>query len=452
MTFFLRVFGVAALQFSPSLHVSQGGGRTAGLSGSVASSDDLRTFLTERAGVHMSYVDKVLELCDDEMIGSVQNLQTAAELGMLSSLFKPVVALGIQSALVDVGSSRAAPSVVEAAAQLQHMLAADAAPQLAGAAAYACPLAVAPRGLEVEPYWDMLPHLPMNTFKPKRPHVASIASVKRIVGADAPGEVCHVTIDSGGALKYWEGQSLGVKPPGSDPNTGKPNSVRLYSIASSRYGDDGAATSISLCVRRAVYWDEALGREDPTKKGVCSNFLCDARPGDDVSVTGPMGKVMLLPESDPSADLIMVGTGTGVAPYRGFLRRLFAEDTPAANHFAGLAWLFLGVPTSDGLLYDDEWAEIEARHPERFRRTYAISREDTTSDGGKVYVQDRMAEHAQELFDRLDGGAHIYFCGLKGMMPGILTMLQAVAEGKGLVWDQKLEQLKKNGQWHVEVY
>jgi ferredoxin--NADP+ reductase len=46
----------------------------------------------------------------------------------------------------------------------------------------------------------------------------------------------------------------------------------------------------------------------------------------------------------------------------------------------------------------------------------------------------------------------MYFCGLKGMMPGILETLEKVAEGKGLVWEEKLEQLKKNGQWHVEVY
>ena len=247
----------------------------------ACSDDDLRTFLTERARVSAAYVDKVLEVCDEQMIGSVHNLQTASELGMLTGLFKPVVAMGIQSALADVGGASRPPSVAGAAAQLQLVLNADAAPpqpQLAGAAAYATPLAVAQRGLEVEPYWDMLPHLPMNTFKPKRPHVAAVASVKRIVGANAPGEVCHVVIETGGAVKYWEGQSLGVRPPGDDPTTGKPNSVRLYSIASSRYGDDGGATSVSLCVRRAVYWDSALGAEDPAKKGVCSNFMCDARP------------------------------------------------------------------------------------------------------------------------------------------------------------------------------
>jgi ferredoxin--NADP+ reductase len=405
----------------------------------------------EQAGVSSQFVDQVIEVCDEQMIGNVRNLQTANDLGMLGDLFKPVVAVGIQNALAEAGGAIKAPDVTEAAAQVKDMLEADASP-LMGAGAYAAPLEVAKHGLEVEPYWDMLPHLPMNTFKPKKPHVATIVSAKRIVGASAPGEVCHIRIETGGAVKYWEGQSLGVKPPGEDPKTGKPNAVRLYSIASSRYGDDGAATSVSLCVRRAVYWDKELGREDPAKKGVCSNFLCDSQPGDAVSVTGPMGKVMLMPEHDPTADLIMVGTGTGIAPYRGFLRRLFAEDTPAKAAFKGLAWLFLGVPVTQGLLYDDEWSEIEARHPERFRKTYAISREQQKADGGKMYVQDRMAEHAEEIFQRLDDGAHMYFCGLKGMMPGILETLEKVAEGKGLVWEEKLEQLKKNGQWHVEVY
>ena len=50
--------------------------------------------------------------------------------------------------------------------------------------------------------------------------------------------------------------------------------------------------------------------------GVCSNFLCDAKAGDEVKMTGPSGKVMLLPESEPSTDVIMVATGTGIAPYR----------------------------------------------------------------------------------------------------------------------------------------
>ena len=169
-------------------------------------------------------------------------------------------------------------------------------------------------------------------------------------------------------------------------------------------------------------------------------------------MTGPTGKVMLMPEEKADTDYIMVATGTGIAPYRGFLRRLFVEKTPAAAAFTGLAWLFLGVSTTDALPYDDDWQAIAAREPERFRVTYALSREQTNKDGGKMYIQDRMAEHAEELFERLAGGAHIYFCGLRGMMPGITEMLERVAAARGLDWPETLEGLKKNGQWHVEVY
>jgi len=62
-----------------------------------------------------------------------------------------------------------------------------------------------------------------------------------------------------------------------------------------RYGDCLDGKSVSLCVRRATYWDPDLGAEDPAKKGVCSNYLCDATPGADVKMTGPSGKVSWLP-------------------------------------------------------------------------------------------------------------------------------------------------------------
>ena len=65
-----------------------------------------------------------------------------------------------------------------------------------------------------------------------------------------------------------------------------PHGVRLYSIASSRYGDSFDGKTATLCVRRATYWDAEMGKEDPAKKGICSNFLCDAKPGTKVAMTG----------------------------------------------------------------------------------------------------------------------------------------------------------------------
>ena len=107
--------------------------------------------------------------------------------------------------------------------------------------------------------------------------------------------------------------------------------------------------------------------------------------------------------------------------YRAFLRRLFVERTPAAANFKGLAWLFLGVATADGLLYDSEWQKILKERPDQFRLDYALSREQQNKAGGKMYIQDRVEEYADEIFDRMGKGAHIYFCGLKGVQTACFT-------------------------------
>merc|ERR1719199_2280784 len=305
--------------------------------------------------------------------------------------------------------------------------------------------------LEATPHWDQST-IPVNTYKNKTPFTGKVVSTKRIVGPKATGETCHIIIEHEGKMPYWEGQSYGVLPPGTREKDGKPHSVRLYSIASSRYGDDMTGNTASLCVRRATYWDPELKADDPKKKGVCSNFLCDTKPGEDVKMTGPSGKVMLMPEKDPKTDLIMVATGTGIAPYRSFIRRLFFEDTPAAEKYQGLAWLFLGVANSDALLYDDEWQEVLKKYPKNFKLDYALSREATNAKGGKMYIQDKVEEYADDIFNRLSNGAHIYFCGLKGMMPGIQDMLKSVCESKKIDYEEYIAGLKKNGQWHVEVY
>merc|ERR1712182_20943 len=195
-----------------------------------------------------------------------------------------------------------------------------------------------------------------------------------------------------GKIPFWEGQSYGIVPPGEKemPNgKTKPHAPRLYSIASSRYGDEFDGKTTSLCVRRATYWCPELKADDPAKKGICSNFLCDTKPGDELMLTGPSGKVMLIPEEDPTVDLIMVATGTGIAPYRSFIKRLFVEKTPFGEAYKGLAWLFLGVANTDALLYDDDWQEIKAKFPDNFRVDYALSREQTNKAAARCTSRTR---------------------------------------------------------------
>eukprot|EP00921_Rhytidocystis_pertsovi_P005084 GHVQ01008789.1.p1 GENE.GHVQ01008789.1~~GHVQ01008789.1.p1 ORF type:complete len:515 (+),score=71.85 GHVQ01008789.1:86-1630(+) len=309
--------------------------------------------------------------------------------------------------------------------------------------------------LEVDPYYDIHNHIKINSIKHKSPleaHVRRVIPLYQPTDKDAPS-ICHVELDHHNKMRYWEGQSIGVLPGGTNPKTGKPNSVRLYSICSTRYGDEGDGTTVSLCVRRAVYTNPDTGKEEEDRKGLCSNVLCKAKSGLPVNIVGPCGKIMLLPEDNPNADVIMVATGTGIAPYRAFWRRLFVEDTPAGRAFKGLAWLFLGVADDRSLLYKNEWTQLENTYGrERFRTSLALSREMTKPNGSKFYIQDAIEENANEVFDRMENGAHIYFCGLRHMMPGILLSLQCTAEARGQVWEDVLKKWKERQQWHVEVY
>ncbi|VAI68460.1 unnamed protein product [Triticum turgidum subsp. durum] len=244
-----------------------------------------------------------------------------------------------------------------------------------------------------------------------------------------------------GEVPYKEGQSIGVVADGQDKN-GKPHKLRLYSIASSALGDFGDAKTVSLCVKRLVYTNDA----GEVVKGVCSNFLCesqlpemrksaffgsekseksDLKPGADVNITGPVGKEMLMPK-DPNATIIM---------------------------FNGLAWLFLGVPTSSSLLYPEEFGKMKAKAPDNFRVDYAISREETNVAGEKMYIQTRMAEYKDELWELLKkDNTYVYMCGLKGMEKGIDEIMIPLASKEGIDWIDYRKQLKKSEQWNVEVY
>ena len=294
--------------------------------------------------------------------------------------------------------------------------------------------------------------VPINLYKPKTPFIGTVTENYSLLQEGAIGRVQHITFDLSGGdphLEYVEGQSIGIIPEGEDAK-GKPHKLRLYSIASTRHGDDMAGKTVSLCVRQLEYQNEA-GEEI---KGVCSTYLCDINPGDKVKITGPVGKEMLLPD-DEEANVIMFATGTGIAPMRTYLRRMFEPSERDKNgwNFRGKAWLFMGAPKTPNLLYDADFEHYQSEFPDNFRYTKAISREQKNSKGGRMYIQDRVLEHADEIFAMIENPkTHVYMCGLRGMEPGIDEAMTAAAAAKGLDWAELRPQLKKADRWHVETY
>ena len=190
---------------------------------------------------------------------------------------------------------------------------------------------------------------------------------------------------------------------------------RLYSIASS---PKAFPDSIHLTVGIVRFELEKRAR-----KGVCSSFFADRiQPGEHLRVFVHKS-TFRLPE-DKDRNVIMVGPGTGIAPFRGFL-----QDR-ATSGGQGKNWLFFGdQKAATDFLYQDE---LKA-----FQTQGVLSQLDTAfsrDQARKMYVQDRMLERAKELWKWIDGGAHFYVCGdAKRMARDVDRMLhQILSEAGGL--------------------
>jgi ferredoxin--NADP+ reductase len=240
--------------------------------------------------------------------------------------------------------------------------------------------------------------------------------------------VRHIEIDvSGTPLEgvCMSGQSVGVLPPGEDER-GRPHRPRLYSLANPTGGETGDGTIISTTVKRTIDENWETGK---LFLGVASNYLCDVQEGDEVQLTGPNGKRFLLPADTSKHDYIFFATGTGIAPFRGFIRELLAKEEESR------VVLVMGAPYNTDLLYHDELLAFERDH-ERFTYLTAISREGDE----RTYVQDRLTSD-DELFAPMlvSERTLIYVCGIAGMEVGILRHLAETLTGDTLAQYMSLD-------------
>jgi sulfite reductase (NADPH) flavoprotein alpha-component len=214
---------------------------------------------------------------------------------------------------------------------------------------------------------------------------------------------------------------------------------RLYSIASSFNANPD---EVHLTIGTVRY--TANGRE---RKGVCS-VLCAERvqEGDTLPVYVQANKHFHLPES-PDKDIIMVGPGTGIAPFRSFIQER------AVNKATGRSWLFFGDQhAASDFLYQDEL--------EKYQQDGVLTKLDTafSRDGAqKVYVQHKMLENSKEIFEWLEKGAYFYVCGDKERMAkDVNEALINVIEKEGAMTrdaaEAYLKDMQKQGHYQRDVY
>jgi len=276
----------------------------------------------------------------------------------------------------------------------------------------------------------------MHVVSPATPVTGTIRSSRLCLKGKSASFVRHVEIDVSGtplAGAFRAGQSFGVVPSGTDAN-GRPHKVRLYSLASPSWGEDGHGQVIATTPKRLIAEREPQRPEDDPADhrlflGTCSNYLCDLREGDPVAVSGPNGKRFVLPTDPDAHDYAFFATGTGIAPFRGFLKELL-EGPPEGSPWRA-AWrpcrsrieLFMGSPYTSDLLYDAEIRALAERYP-NFTYHPVISRE-LRPDGKKgEYVHhyvDRGIERFGDFFR--SERTLIYICGLAGMQTGIFSTL-----------------------------
>lgn len=219
----------------------------------------------------------------------------------------------------------------------------------------------------------------------------------------------------------------------------RPLQPRYYSISSSPKACPG---ELHLTVGVVQY--HHAGRD---KKGTCSNYLSDVLiDNETVPVFIEQNPGFRLPENDQTP-IIMVGAGTGIAPYRAFVQHRELSDNP------GKSWLFFGNRNFETeFLYQTEW--------QAFLKSGALTKMDVafSRDGDKkVYVQDKLWENGAEIFQWLEEGAHFYICGdMKNMARAVQDNLLKIVETYGLLSNEQareyVDNLEKTKRLQLDVY
>ena len=246
-------------------------------------------------------------------------------------------------------------------------------------------------------------------------------------------------------LAVRPGQCIAVIVPGPHP-FGHGEHLRLYTVADIRAGEarEDGSPRIAICVRRCAYVDPYSGERYP---GIASNYLCDRRPGDWIVVAGPYGLPFPVPESR-NADLLLIGLGTGIAPFRAFVRHL--HDDPEG--WAGRITLFYGARTGLEMLYMNDQRDDFARYLDTptFRAFRAHS--PRPQWGEPAALGATLDAHREDVWRMLcDAHTHVYVAGLESIRDTLDESLGAMA-GSPERWLRRKAELVAGGRWFELVY
>jgi ferredoxin--NADP+ reductase len=273
---------------------------------------------------------------------------------------------------------------------------------------------------------------------------ATVVSSERITPAASDEEVRELVLDVDRPDFSFEiGQSIGVLAPGS-PELGHEHHFRLYSVADLPERGDAGRPRIKICVRRCNYIDEYSGEE---YKGIASHYLCDLKAGDSLSIAGPFGLAFEVPE-ERDASLILIGSGTGIAPFRAFVKHLY-RNVP---DWKGRVWLFYGAKSGLEMLYMNDKKDDFSQYydEETFEAFQALSPRPNWAD--PIAWDRAIAERGDELWKLLgDAKTYVYVAGLEKMRAQLDAVFSNLA-GSEEKWARRKAELMAGKRWVELLY
>ncbi len=245
------------------------------------------------------------------------------------------------------------------------------------------------------------------------------------------------------SFRFREGQSIGVIVPGRD-EFGSTQHKRRYSIVKGNEVSSEGGIELTILVRRCFYTDDFSGEQYP---GRASNYLCDAKVGENIAITGPYKSPFVIP-ADKSANIVMIGTGTGIAPFRAFIEQIYKQK----GNWEGQVRLFYGAKTGLDLLYmnDQNNDLVNYYNEETFRAFNALTKR--ALSGEEKALENSLKDNLQDAWGLIQKpDTYVFIAGLDNIAPS-LDMVMTHAAGSKEAWNNLKQQMKDEGRWSKLLY
>ena len=275
---------------------------------------------------------------------------------------------------------------------------------------------------------------------------AKVIANSRITSPDSNEEVRELILEvDQHAFDFAVGQSIGITVPGV-PEIGHDHHFRLYTVADIPQMGPFGNPRVKICVKRCSYIDQYSGEE---YKGVASHYLCDRHVGDPLSINGPFGTPFPVPK-DKTANLLLIGMGTGIAPFRAFIRHIY-EDV---GDWKGDIKLFFGANTGLELIYMNDQKNDFTNYydKETFEAIEALSERGywgASTTGGDI--QRAIESRADDVLDIIKHNGYVYVAGLKQIENALDEVFSKIL-GSEQQWEEMKSDLITENRWVELIY